>query len=63
VDQRSFSELGTAEAPRRLCRQLMAFSEPARMLAFAPFQGFIWTMSDNVKLTPSTVLSGEYAGE
>lgn len=41
-----------------LCRQLMAFSEPTRMLVFALIQGFIWRMSDNVKLTLSTVLSG-----
>jgi hypothetical protein len=41
----------------------MAFSEPAGMLPFPAFQGFVWTMSDDVKLMPSTVRGGEYAGE
>ena len=46
MDQRSFWTSGTAEASGKLCRTPMASPEPSRMLAFAPFQGFIRGMSD-----------------
>jgi hypothetical protein len=68
VDQRSFWTAGTAEASGNLCRPPVTFSEPARMLAFAPFQGFIWRMSDkwhHVAYAPLVVLMnlvGECSG-
>jgi hypothetical protein len=45
MHQRSFWISGTAEAPGKLRRPPMASSEPGRMLAFAPFHGFIRGMS------------------
>jgi hypothetical protein len=41
MDQRSFWMVDAAGAPRKLRRPPMASPEPSRMLAFAPFQGFI----------------------
>ena len=45
MDQRSFWIVDAAGAPRKLCRPPMTSPEPGRMLAFAPFQGFIRGMS------------------
>ena len=45
MDQRSSWISGTAETPGKPCRPPMASPEPGRMLAFAPFHGFIWGMS------------------
>jgi hypothetical protein len=46
IDQRSFGTSDTAEATEKLRRPPMAYPEPGRMLAFAPFQGVIRGMSD-----------------
>ena len=51
MDQTSFWTLGTAEAPGKLRRPPMASPEPGRMLAFAPFQGFIRGMSIEAAVT------------
>ena len=52
MDQRSFGRsfwtVDAARAPGKLCRPPMASSEPGRMIAFAPFQGFIRGMSDKM---------------
>jgi hypothetical protein len=45
LDQRLFRTSDAAEAPGKLRRPPMASPEPGRMLAFAPFQGFIRGMS------------------
>ena len=45
MDQRSFWAVNAAGAPRKLRGSPMAFPEPGRMIAFAPFQGFIRGMS------------------
>ena len=55
MDQRSFWASGTAEAPGKLFRPPMASSEPGRMLAFAPFPGFIRGMSVQGQLTGDVV--------
>ena len=39
VDQRLFWTLSAAEAPGKLCRPLTIYPAPARMVAFAPFNG------------------------
>jgi hypothetical protein len=46
IDQTSFWTVDAAGAPGKLHRPPMASPEPGRMLAFAPFQGFIRGMSD-----------------
>ena len=51
MDQRSFWIVDAAGAPRKLCRPPMTSPEPGRMLAFAPFQGFIRGMSGYIPLT------------
>ena len=45
MDQTSFWTLDTAAAPGKLRGPPMASREPGRMLAFAPFRGFIRGMS------------------
>jgi hypothetical protein len=45
VTSASFWTWGTAEAPRKLRWPLLVYPELGRMLAFAPFQGFIRGMS------------------
>ena len=61
MDQRSFWTVDAAGAPGKLCRPPMASPEPGRMLAFAPFQGFIRGMSIKPKVggsnpSPGTIL-------
>ena len=51
MDQRSFWMVDAAGAPGKLRRPPMASPEPGRMLAFAPFQGFIRGMSGYIPLT------------
>ena len=48
MDQTSFWTLDPAAAPGKLRGPPMASREPGRMLAFAPFQGLIRGMSDEV---------------
>ena len=45
MDISSFWTLGTAEAAGESYRPPMASPEPAKLLGFAPFHGFIWGMS------------------
>jgi acyl carrier protein len=44
-EQRALKRASTAGPAGDLCRLSVASSEPARMIAFPPFQGFIWGMS------------------
>ena len=50
MDQTSFWTFDAAGAPGNCVGPLMASSEPGRMLAFAPFQGFIRGMSAKLTL-------------
>jgi hypothetical protein len=45
TDQWSFWTVDAAGSPRKLRRSPIAFAEPGRMIAVAPFQGFIRGMS------------------
>ena len=47
TDQASFRAVDPAGLPGKLCGPTMASPELRRMLAFAPFQGFIRGMSVN----------------
>ncbi len=45
MDQSSFWTVDAAGGVGKTAQPLIASPEPGRMLAFAPFLGFIWRMS------------------
>ena len=49
MDQASFWTVDTAGPPEKLCRSPMASPETGRMIGFAPFHGFIWGMSAQMR--------------
>src|SRR5262245_47562795 len=58
MEQRSSG--GRARRKRRgnLCRPPIASPEPGRMIAFPPFQGFIWGMSAQPDRAAASLMSG-----
>ncbi len=51
MDQSSFWTVDAARVPGKPHRPLMASPEPGRLLAFAPFLGFIWRMSAHMRVS------------
>ncbi len=63
MDQSSFWTVDAAGAPGKPHRPLMASPEPGRLLAFAPFLGFIWRMSAGTGYKGQDHLVGDLFGK